>query len=57
VLKRFTDLEGFQNLASELTSSRTQMNSGEEARKAAPYFTAAIDSAYGLSIGEITFLM
>jgi hypothetical protein len=46
---KFTDCEQFENLASELVSPRIQINSGEEADKAARGFTASIASAYTLS--------
>jgi hypothetical protein len=35
LIDKFTDLERFQGLASELISTRIQINSGEEADKAA----------------------
>jgi hypothetical protein len=52
---KFTDLEQFQNLASELISPRFQINLGEEADKAACDFAVSIASAYRLSTSKITF--
>jgi hypothetical protein len=43
---KFTDWKWFQSLASELISPRIQINSGEEADKAASNFTASIALVY-----------
>jgi hypothetical protein len=45
---KFTDWEQFQSPASELISPKIQINSAEEANKAARGFTAPIPSAYRL---------
>jgi hypothetical protein len=50
----FRDLERFQN--SELISSKIQINSKEEAEKAARDVTASIPSAYRLTTSKITLL-
>jgi hypothetical protein len=54
LLEKFTDREGFQNLASNLISPRIEINSGVEADKATRSFTASIASAYRLSTSMIT---
>jgi hypothetical protein len=41
-IEKFTDWHQFRNLASELTSPRTKINSGVEADKAARDFTTSI---------------
>jgi hypothetical protein len=51
---KFTDWEYFQSLASGLISPRIQINSVEDADKAARDFTASVASAYRLSISQIT---
>jgi hypothetical protein len=51
---KFTHLERFQSLASELISPRIQINSEKEADKRARDFTASIASAYRLSTSKIT---
>jgi hypothetical protein len=51
---KFRDWERFQSLASESILSRIQINSGEEADKAARDFTASIVSAYKLATSKIT---
>jgi hypothetical protein len=53
-LKKFTDWERFQNLASNLISPRLKINSGVEADKGARDFTASIASAYRLATSKIT---
>jgi hypothetical protein len=50
---KFTDWERFQRLASELISHIIQINSEEEAEKAARGFTASIASAYMLSRNKL----
>jgi hypothetical protein len=52
--EKFTDWERFQSLASNLISSRIEINSGAETDKAARVFTASIVSAYKLSTSKIT---
>jgi hypothetical protein len=49
-----TDLERFQNLASDLISPGTQIHTPEDAEKAARNFAAPIASAYRLSTHKIT---
>jgi hypothetical protein len=51
---KLTDWERFQSLASELSSPRIQINSGEEADKTARDFTPSTVSAYWLSTNKIT---
>jgi hypothetical protein len=51
---KFTDMKWFQSFASGLISPRIQINSEQEADKAARDFTACIASAYGLSTSKIT---
>jgi hypothetical protein len=46
-------VETFQSLASGLISPRIEMNSEEEANKAARSFAATIASAYRLSTSEV----
>jgi hypothetical protein len=53
-IEKFTDLDRFQSLASELLSPRTEINSGVEADKAARYFTASVASAYRLATSKVT---
>jgi hypothetical protein len=48
-LKKFTEWEQFQNLASNFISPRTEINSGIEADKVAQKFTASIALAYRFS--------
>jgi hypothetical protein len=50
---KFTDLERFQILASELISPTIQSDSGEETDKATRDFTAHIASAYILSRSKL----
>jgi hypothetical protein len=52
-VEKFTDWEQFQSLASDLISPRIEINSGEEADRAARDFTASIASAYRLSTRKI----
>jgi hypothetical protein len=56
LVDRFTDWERFQRLASELISPKIQINSEEEAYKAARDFTAFIASAYRIATSKITLL-
>jgi hypothetical protein len=51
---KFTDWERFRRLASELNSSRIQINSGTEVNKAARDFIASIDSAFRLPVSKLT---
>jgi hypothetical protein len=51
---KFTNLEMFKNLASDLISSRIGTNLEVEANKAARIFTAPVTSAYSLSTGRVT---
>jgi hypothetical protein len=53
-LKKFTDWERFQNLASDLISPRLQITSRVEGDKVACDFTAYIALAYRLSTSIIT---
>jgi hypothetical protein len=53
---KFTDWEWFQRLASELILPKIQINSEEEADKAARDFTASIASAYRIATSKITLL-
>jgi hypothetical protein len=53
-IKKFTDWDRFQSLASELISPRIKTNSGVEADKAAHDFTASIASAYRLATSKVT---
>jgi hypothetical protein len=53
-IKKFTDWERFQSLASDLTSPRLEINTGAKADKAAREFTASITSAYRLSTSKFT---
>jgi hypothetical protein len=53
-LEKFTDWERFQSLASNLISSRVEINSEVEADKTGCAFTASIASAYRLSTNKIT---
>jgi hypothetical protein len=53
---KFTDWEQFQCLASELISPKIQINSDEEADKAACDFTASIASAYSIATSKIILL-
>jgi hypothetical protein len=50
-VEKFTDWERFRRLSSDLILYRIEINSGEEADKAARDFTA---SAYGLSTSKVT---
>jgi hypothetical protein len=52
--EKFTDLDRFQSLVSELISPRIESNSGVEADKAARDFTASIASAYRLTTSKVT---
>jgi hypothetical protein len=54
ITEKFTDLERFQSLASNLISPRNEINYGMEADKAACHFTASIASEYRLSTSKIT---
>jgi hypothetical protein len=51
-LEKFTDWERFQSLASNLISPGHEINSGEEADKAACEFSASIVSAYRLATSK-----
>jgi hypothetical protein len=51
---KFTDWEWFQSLASELISTRIQINSGEEADKVGRDFAASIALTYKLSTRKVT---
>jgi hypothetical protein len=51
---KFTDLEWFQSLASELISPRIQISLGEEADKLAIDFSAFIALVYRLSASKLT---
>jgi hypothetical protein len=51
--EKITDWERFQNIASNLTSPRIEINSGVEADKAALKFTASIASAYRPSTSKV----
>jgi hypothetical protein len=53
-IEKFTDLDRFQSLASELLSPRIQINSEVEADKAARDYTASIASAYRLETSKVT---
>jgi hypothetical protein len=53
LVDKFTDWKRFQSLTSELISPRIQINSGEEASKAAQNFTASIALAYRLSTKKL----
>jgi hypothetical protein len=53
-IEKFAHWERFQRLASELISPRIQINSEEEADKAARDFTASIASACRLSTSTLT---
>jgi hypothetical protein len=53
-LDKFTDLEQFQSLASNLILPRIEITSGAEADKVARAFTASFASAYRLSTSKIT---
>jgi hypothetical protein len=55
-IKKFTDWDRAQSLASELISSKVEINSSVEADKAARDFTASIASARRLSTRKITLL-
>jgi hypothetical protein len=55
-IKKFTDWDWFQILASELVSPRIEINSGVEAYKVARVFATFIASAYGLSTSIVTLL-
>jgi hypothetical protein len=50
---KFTDWEQFQSLSSELISPRIQVNSVEEADKAAHDLTVSIALVYRLSTSKI----
>jgi len=54
--EKFTDWEWFHSLASDLISPRIQINSGEEADKAAHDLTASVTSACRLSTRKLTLL-
>jgi hypothetical protein len=53
-IEKFTDLDRFASLASELISSKIEIKSGVETDKAAHVFTASIASAYRLSTRKVT---
>jgi hypothetical protein len=53
-IEKFTDWDRFQSVASELISSRIEINSGVEADKAARDFTASIASEYRLANRKVT---
>jgi hypothetical protein len=53
-MKKFTAWERFQSFASELISSRLEINTGVEADKAACDFAASVASAYRLSTSKVT---
>jgi hypothetical protein len=55
-IKKFTDWEMFQSLASEFISPTIEITSEVEADKAVRNFTASISSAYRLSTSKITLL-
>jgi hypothetical protein len=55
-IKKFTDWDRFQSLASELISLKVEINSGVEADKAARDFKASIASVYRLSTSKNTIL-
>jgi hypothetical protein len=55
-IKKFTDWDRFQSLASKFISPKVEINSGVEADRAAGDFTASIASAYRLSTNKITLL-
>jgi hypothetical protein len=52
LLEKFSKLERFQNLLSNLISPRIEIISGVEANKTALKFTASISSAYRLSTSK-----
>jgi hypothetical protein len=54
LIERFTDLDQFQSLGSELVSPRIKIQSGTEADKAACNSTASIVSAYRLATSKVT---
>jgi hypothetical protein len=56
MVDKFTDWEWFQSLASELMSSRIQINLREEGDIATCDFTACIASVYRLSTSKLTLL-
>jgi hypothetical protein len=53
LVDKFTDLEQSQSLASELISSRIQINSEEEVDKVAHDFTLSIAMAYRLLTSKL----
>jgi hypothetical protein len=53
-LEKFTDWERFQILASNLLSSRIEINVGVEDNKAARDFAASITSTYRLLTSKLT---
>jgi hypothetical protein len=55
-VKNFTDWERFQSLASDLILPRIEINSEEEADKAARDFTTSVASACMLSTSTVPFL-
>jgi hypothetical protein len=55
-VEKFTDWDRFQRLASEFISPKIQINSEQEADKAARDFTASIASAYRIATSKITLL-
>jgi hypothetical protein len=55
-IKKFTDWNRFQGLASELMSPKSEINSGVEADEAVRDFRASIASAYRLLTSKISLL-
>jgi hypothetical protein len=53
-VEKFTDLERFQSLSSDLISARIEINSEGKAVKAKRNFTASISSEYRLSTIKVT---
>jgi hypothetical protein len=53
-IEKFTDLDRFQNFASDLISPKVKIKSGVEADKAACDFSASNASAYRLTTSNIT---
>jgi hypothetical protein len=54
-IEKFTDLDRFQSLASDLISPRIEINSEVEADKVARDFTASVASAYRLATSKLHF--
>jgi hypothetical protein len=55
LIKKFTDMEQFQSLASDLVPPGIQFNLGVEANKVAHDFTDSVDLEYRLSTSKVTF--